>query len=149
MHADIKKQFRVARSGVIQRHDHCPSFALEKVVMGRLPATDALPFFVTLEEKAFEKVGIEVDSQKFTSPTTRVGTFITNQAEVGPYGTAPGFAFVAESRNPWSLKLFGLASAIADTESVNSTPAGEKGSTSAERPRHALQGESHAGSRQY
>ena len=29
-----------------------PAMAAEKVVMGWLPATDALPFFVALEEKA-------------------------------------------------------------------------------------------------
>ena len=38
-----------------------PASAADKVVMGWLPATDALPYFVALEEKAFEKAGIEVE----------------------------------------------------------------------------------------
>lgn len=74
--------------------------AADKVTMGWLPATDALPFFVALEEKLFEKVGIEVVNQRFTSPTALVDALISNQIDVGPYGTAPGIALVAEAQNP-------------------------------------------------
>jgi NitT/TauT family transport system substrate-binding protein len=98
-----------------------PAMAAEKVVMGWLPATDALPFFVALEEKAFEKVGIEVVNQKFTSPTTLVDAYLSNQVEVGPYGTAPGIALAAEAQNPGSLKLFGFSGGVADTDYVNSS----------------------------
>ena len=93
-----------------------PAWAADKVVMGWLPATDALPFFVALEEKSFEKAGIEVVNQKFTSPTALVDAFLSNQAEVGPYGTAPGIALAAEAQNPGSLKLFGFSGGVADTE---------------------------------
>ena len=105
-----------------------PAFAADKVTMGWLPATDALPFFVALEEKSFEKVGIEVVNQRFTSPTALVDALIGNQIDVGPYGTAPGIALVAEAQNPGSLKLFGLSGGIADTEYVNSTLLVKKGS---------------------
>jgi NitT/TauT family transport system substrate-binding protein len=105
-----------------------PAMGTEKVVMGWLPATDALPFFVALEEKAFEKVGIEVVNQRFTSPTALVDALISNQVEVGPYGTAPGIALVAEAQNPGSLKLFGLSGGIADTDYVNSSLLVKKGS---------------------
>ena len=98
-----------------------PAMAAEKVVMGWLPATDALPFFVALEEKAFENAGIEVVSQKFTSPTILVDAFLSNQIEVGPYGTAPGIALAAEAQNPGSLKLFGLSGGVADTDYINSS----------------------------
>jgi NitT/TauT family transport system substrate-binding protein len=53
---------------------------------------------------------------------------IGNQIDVGPYGTAPGIALVAEAQNPGSLKLFGLSGGIADTEYVNSTLLVKKGS---------------------
>ena len=105
-----------------------PAFAADKVAMGWLPATDALPFFVALEEKSFEKVGIEVVNQRFTSPTALVDALVSNQIDVGPYGTAPGIALVAEAQNPGSLKLFGLSGGIADTEYVNSTLLVKKGS---------------------
>ena len=88
-----------------------PAFAANKVTMGWLPATDALPFFVALEEKSFEKAGIEVVNQRFDSPTALVDALISNQIDVGPYGTAPGIALVAEAQNPGSLKLFGLSGA--------------------------------------
>jgi NitT/TauT family transport system substrate-binding protein len=105
-----------------------PAFAADKVTMGWLPATDALPFFVALEDKSFEKAGIEVVNQRFTSPTALVDALIGNQIDVGPYGTAPGIALVAEAQNPGSLKLFGLSGGIADTEYVNSTLLVKKGS---------------------
>ena len=98
-----------------------PAMAAEKVVMGWLPATDALPFFVALEEKAFENAGIEVVSQKFTSPTILVDAYLSNQIEVGPYGTAPGIALAAEAQNPGSLKLFGFSGGVADTDYINSS----------------------------
>src|SRR5262245_56542996 len=72
-----------------------PAFAADKVAMGWLPATDALPFFVALEDKLFEKAGIEVVNQRFTSPTALVDALISNQIDVGPFGTAPGIALVA------------------------------------------------------
>jgi NitT/TauT family transport system substrate-binding protein len=106
-----------------------PAFAADKVVMGWLPATDALPYFVALEDKSFEKVGIEVVSQKFTSPTALVDAFVSNQIEVGPYGTAPGIALAAEAQNPGTLKLFGFSGGIADTDYVNSSLLVKKGSS--------------------
>ncbi len=98
-----------------------PAAAADRVAMGWLPATDALPYFVALEEKLFEKAGIEVEDHKFNSPTALVDAFVSNQIEVGPYGTAPGIALAAEAQNPGTLKLFGLSGGIADTDYVNSS----------------------------
>jgi NitT/TauT family transport system substrate-binding protein len=98
-----------------------PAVAADKVAMGWLPATDALPYFVALEEKLFEKAGIEVEDHKFNSPTALVDAFVSNQIEVGPYGTAPGIALAAEAQNPGTLKLFGFSGGIADTDYINSS----------------------------
>jgi NitT/TauT family transport system substrate-binding protein len=106
-----------------------PASAAEKIIMGWLPATDALPFFVAVEDKLFEKAGIEVVSQRFTSPTALVDAFVSNQIEVGPYGTAPGIALAAEAQNPGTLKLFGFSGGIADTDYVNSSLLVKKGSS--------------------
>src|SRR5512144_2633216 len=95
--------------------------AAEKVIFAWVPAIDALPYMVALEEKAFEKVGIEVVDQRLNSPAGLVDAFIADRAEVGPYGTAPGIAMVAESQHPGSLKIFGLSGGAADTPYVNST----------------------------
>jgi NitT/TauT family transport system substrate-binding protein len=101
--------------------------AAEKVVFGWVPAIDALPYMVALEEKAFEKVGIEVVDQRLTSPAGLVDAFIANRADVGPYGTAPGIAMVAESQHPGSMLIFGLSGGAADTPYVNSTLLVRKG----------------------
>lgn len=105
-----------------------PARAADKVEMGWLPATDALPYFVALEEGLFKKQGIEVVDHKFTSPTALVDAFVSNQLEVGPYGTAPGIALAAEAQNPGTLKLFGFSGGIDGTDYVNSSLLVKKGS---------------------
>ena len=95
--------------------------AAEKVVFAWVPAIDALPYMVALEEKAFEAQGIEVVDQRLNSPAGLVDAFIADRAEVGPYGTAPGIAMVAESQNPGSLKIFGLSGGLTDSPYVNSS----------------------------
>ena len=101
----------------------------EKVVMAWVPAIDALPYMVALEEKAFEKQGIEVVDQRLSSATGLVDALIADRAQVGPYGTAPGIAMVAESQHPGTLKIFGLSGGEADTPYVNSTLLVKKGSS--------------------
>jgi NitT/TauT family transport system substrate-binding protein len=101
----------------------------EKVVMAWVPAIDALPYMVALEEKAFEKQGIEVVDQRLSSATGLVDALIADRAQVGPYGTAPGIAMVAESQHPVTLKIFGLSGGEADTPYVNSTLLVKKGSS--------------------
>jgi NitT/TauT family transport system substrate-binding protein len=102
--------------------------AAEKVTMAWVPAIDALPYMVALEEKAFEKHGIEVVDQRLSSATGLVDALIADRAQVGPYGTAPGIAMVAESQHPGTLKIFGLSGGAADTPYVNSTLLVKKGS---------------------
>lgn len=97
------------------------AMAADKVVFGWLPATDALPFYIAMEEKSFEAVGIEVEQQKFTAPNNLVDALVANKVEVGPFGTAPGIALIAESQFPGSLKLFGLSGGELNTPYVNST----------------------------
>jgi NitT/TauT family transport system substrate-binding protein len=101
----------------------------EKVVMAWVPAIDALPYMVALEEKAFEKQGIEVVDQRLSSATGLVDALIADRAQVGPFGTAPGIAMVAESQHPGTLKIFGLSGGAADTPYVNSTLLVKKGSS--------------------
>ena len=103
--------------------------AAEKVTMAWVPAIDALPYMVALEEKAFEKHGIEVVDQRLSSATGLVDALIADRAQVGPYGTAPGIAMVAESQHPGTLKIFGLSGGEADTPYVNSTLLVKKGSS--------------------
>ena len=100
----------------------------EKVVMAWVPAIDALPYMVALEEKAFEKQGIEVVDQRLSSAPGLVDALLADRAQVGPYGTAPGIAMVAESQHTGTLKIFGLSGGAVDTPYVNSTLLVKKGS---------------------
>lgn len=102
--------------------------AAEKVVFAWVPAIDALPYMVALEEKAFEAQGIEVVDQRLNSAPGLVDALLANRADVGPYGTAPGIAMVAESQHPGSLRIFGLSGGDAETPYVNSTLLVKKGS---------------------
>ena len=113
-----------ALTGTLPQSAH----AAEKVIFAWVPAIDALPYMVALEEKAFEAQGIEVVDQRLNSPAGLVDAFLADRAEVGPYGTAPGIAMVAESQHPGSLKIFGLSGGDADTKYVNSTLLVRKGS---------------------
>lgn len=110
-----------------------PAQAAEKVIFAWVPAIDALPYMVALEEKAFEKQGIEVVDQRLNSAPGLVDALLADRADVGPYGTAPGIAMVAESQHPGTLKIFGLSGGEADTPYVNSTLLVLKGS-----PIHSL-----------
>jgi NitT/TauT family transport system substrate-binding protein len=94
--------------------------AADKVVFGWLPATDQLPFYIAMEEKAFEAAGIDVVQQKFSAPNQLVDAMIAEKVDVGPFGTAPGIALIAESQIPGSLKIFGLSGGVLDTQYVNS-----------------------------
>jgi NitT/TauT family transport system substrate-binding protein len=105
-----------------------PARANDKVVFGWLPATDQLPFYIAMEEKAFEAVGIDVVQQKFTAPNQLVDAMIADKVDVGPFGTAPGIALIAESQIPGSLKLFGLSGGELGTPYVNSMLLARSGS---------------------
>jgi NitT/TauT family transport system substrate-binding protein len=100
----------------------------QKVRFAWVPAIDALPYMVALEEKAFEKQGIEVIDHRLNSPAGLVDAFIAERADVGPYGTAPGIAMVAESQHPGSLLIFGLSGGADGTPYVNSSLLVRKGS---------------------
>jgi NitT/TauT family transport system substrate-binding protein len=106
-----------------------PAQAAEKVIFAWVPAIDALPYMVALEEKAFEKQGIEVVDQRLNSAPGLVDALLADRADVGPYGTAPGIAMVAESQHPGTLRIFGLSGGAVDTPYVNSTLLVKKGSS--------------------
>jgi NitT/TauT family transport system substrate-binding protein len=69
---------------------------MEKVTASWLPIMQTTAYYVALEEKLFEKAGIEIDS------------LVSGQADFGPPGAAAGITVLAESRFPGSFKVFGL-----------------------------------------
>ncbi len=67
-----------------------------------------MAYYVALEEKLFEKAGIEINSVKFENPNQIIDSLVSGQADFGPPGAAAGIAVLAESRYPGTFKVFGL-----------------------------------------
>lgn len=80
----------------------------EKVVASWLPIMQTMAYYVALEEKLFEKAGIEIESVKFQNPNQIIDSLVSGQADFGPPGAAAGIAMLAESRYPGTFKVFGL-----------------------------------------
>ncbi|HEY8555513.1 MAG TPA: ABC transporter substrate-binding protein [Burkholderiales bacterium] len=80
----------------------------EEVVASWLPIMQTMAYYVALEEKLFEKAGIEIESKMFQNPNQIIDSLVSGQADFGPPGAAAGIAVLAESRYPGTLKVFGL-----------------------------------------
>jgi len=80
----------------------------EKVTASWLPIMQTMAYYVALEEKLFEKAGIEIESVKFQNPNQIIDSLISGQADFGPPGAAAGITILAESRYPGTFKVFGL-----------------------------------------
>lgn len=80
----------------------------EKVVASWLPIMQTMAYYVALEEKLFEKAGIEIESVKFQNPNQIIDSLISGRADFGPPGAAAGITMIAESRYPGTFKVFGL-----------------------------------------
>lgn len=91
----------------------------EKVVSSWLPVMQTIAYYVALEEKLFEKVGIEVESVKFENPNQIVDSLLSGRADFGPPGAVGGITVLAEARAPGSFKVFGLQGGSIKTNFVN------------------------------
>ena len=81
---------------------------MDKVVASWLPIMQTMAYYVALEEKLFQKAGIEIDSKMFQNPNQIIDSLVTGQADFGPPGAAAGITVLAEARYPGTFKVFGL-----------------------------------------
>src|SRR5512144_883971 len=81
---------------------------MEKVTASWLPIMQTMAYYVAMEEKLFQKAGIEIDSKMFQNPNQIIDSLVAGQAEFGPPGAAAGITVLAEARYPGTLKVFGL-----------------------------------------
>jgi NitT/TauT family transport system substrate-binding protein len=81
---------------------------MEKVTASWLPIMQTMAYYVALEEKLFEKAGIQIESVKFQNPNQIIDSLVSGQADFGPPGAAAGITVLAESRYPGTFKVFGL-----------------------------------------
>lgn len=81
---------------------------MEKVTASWLPIMQTMAYYIALEEKLFEKAGIQIESVKFQNPNQIIDSLVAGQADFGPPGAAAGIIVLAEARYPGSFKVFGL-----------------------------------------
>lgn len=81
---------------------------MEKVTASWLPIMQTTAYYVAIEEKLFEKRGIELNSVRFENPNQIIDSLVANQADFGPPGAAAGISMLAEARYPGTFKVFGL-----------------------------------------
>jgi len=81
---------------------------MERVTASWLPIMQTTAYYVALEEKLFEKAGIEINSVRFENPNQIIDSLVSGQADFGPPGAAAGISMLAESRYPGTFKVFGL-----------------------------------------
>lgn len=79
----------------------------DKVNAAWLPITQSLPFYIAVEEKLFEKNGIELVHQKLQLPPQIIESLVADRSDVA-FGAAVGLAMVAEAEYPGTFKVFGL-----------------------------------------
>lgn len=82
--------------------------ARDKVVVSWLPIMQTFGYYVALEEKLFEKAGIEVDSVRFQAPNQIIDSLVSGRADAGAPGAAAGISVLAEVQFPGTFKVFGL-----------------------------------------
>lgn len=91
----------------------------EKVIASWLPVMQTIAYYIALEEKLFEKAGIEIESVKFENPNQIVDSLLSGRADFGPPGAVAGVTVLAEARVPGSFKVFGLQGGGIKTNFVN------------------------------
>lgn len=82
--------------------------ARDKVTVSWLPIMQTFAYYVALEEKLFERAGIEIESVRFQAPNQIIDSLVANRADCGAPGAAAGIAVLAESQFPGTFKVFGL-----------------------------------------
>jgi NitT/TauT family transport system substrate-binding protein len=81
---------------------------MDKVTVSWLPIMQTFGYFVAIEEKLFEKKGIELESVRFQAPNQIIDSLVANRADAGAPGAAAGISVLAEVKFPGTFKVFGL-----------------------------------------
>lgn len=95
--------------------------AADKVVVSYLPTLHGLPLYVAIEEKLFEKAGLEVEATKFENPNQIIDSLVSGRADSAPAGGAAGITTLAEQKFPGALRVFGLQGSSNARDARNDT----------------------------
>ena len=80
----------------------------EKVKLSWLPIMQTTALYVAVQDRLFERAGLDVELVQFQNPNQIIDSLVANQADAGAPGAAAGITMLAESRYPGSFKVFGL-----------------------------------------
>lgn len=80
----------------------------EKVKLSWLPIMQTTALYVAVQDKLFERAGLDVELVQFQNPNQIIDSLVANQADAGAPGAAAGITMLAESRYPGTFKVFGL-----------------------------------------
>jgi NitT/TauT family transport system substrate-binding protein len=109
-----------ALAGALLANASAFAAGLDRVQASWLPITQSLPFYIAIEEKLFEKHGIELVHQKFQLPPQIIESLIADRSDVA-FGAAVGLTVVAEAEQPGTFKVFGLQGGSNKTQRVSDT----------------------------
>lgn len=82
--------------------------APEKIKLSWLPIMQTTALYVAVQDRLFERAGIEAELVQFQNPNQIIDSLVANQADAGAPGAAAGITMLAESRYPGTFKVFGL-----------------------------------------
>jgi len=102
--------------------------AADKVVVSYLPTLHSLPLFVAINEKMFERAGLQIEAVKFENPNQIVDSLVSGRADSAPSGGAAGIVALADTRFPGALRVFGLQGSSKVNKGFNDTLIVAKGS---------------------
>jgi NitT/TauT family transport system substrate-binding protein len=80
----------------------------DKVRLSWLPIMQTTALYVAVQDRLFERAGIDAELVQFQNPNQIIDSLVANQADAGAPGAAAGITMLAESRYPGSFKVFGL-----------------------------------------
>ncbi len=91
----------------------------EKVRLSWLPIMQTTALYVAVQDRLFERAGLEVELVQFQNPNQIIDSLVANQADAGAPGAAAGITMLAESRYPGTFKVFGLQGGGIKVKRVN------------------------------
>ena len=107
---DRRKFLKAAAATAAAASFPAPLFAQarDKVVVSWLPIMQTFGYYVAIEERLFEKHGIELESVRFQAPNQIIDSLVSGRADAGAPGAAAGISVLAEVQFPGTFKVFGL-----------------------------------------
>jgi NitT/TauT family transport system substrate-binding protein len=91
----------------------------EKVILSWLPIMQTTALYVAVQDKLFERAGLDVELVQFQNPNQIIDSLVSNQADAGAPGAAAGITMLAEARYPGTFKVFGLQGGSLKANRVN------------------------------